>query len=152
MNNLYGKVFAKSTNGKKVLILNTTRDCLRIRQRNNSTSSFSANEVSDHNKKDDCWIIINNNVYDVTEFLTSHPGGAGIILQVGGTDATDYFEELHRPEILDEIAKQYKIGSINNINSKSNRMKFISYKEMMKYKKKGNSVLDNVVFYNKSKL
>ena len=33
MDNLYGKVFAKSTNGKKVLILNTNRNCLRIRQR-----------------------------------------------------------------------------------------------------------------------
>ena len=30
---LYGKVFAKSDNGKKILILNTNRTCLRIRQR-----------------------------------------------------------------------------------------------------------------------
>ena len=30
-------------------------------------------EVSKHNTNEDCWIVIENNVYDVTKFLDSHP-------------------------------------------------------------------------------
>lgn len=76
MENLYGKVFAKSLNGSKVLILNTNRECLRLRQRS------------------------------------------------------------------------------KDINGKKNTpMRFVSYKEMLKQSKKNKvSVIDNVKFYNKSKL
>jgi cytochrome b involved in lipid metabolism len=53
-------------------------------------------------------------VYDVTDFLASHPGGAGVLAGLGGKDATDFFDELHRPEILVEIASEYKIGVIGD--------------------------------------
>ena len=51
-------------------------------------------------------------VYDVTDFLAIHPGGAGVLAGQGGKDATDFFDELHRPEVLTEIAAEYKIGVI----------------------------------------
>ena len=51
-------------------------------------------------------------VYDVTDFLAIHPGGAGVLAGLGGKDATDFFDELHRPEVLTEIAAEYKIGVI----------------------------------------
>lgn len=38
---LYGKVFAKSENGKKILILNTNRNCLRIRQRSKDINNVN---------------------------------------------------------------------------------------------------------------
>lgn len=31
--------------------------------------------VQQHNKPDDCWVIIHGKVYDVTGFLGEHPGG-----------------------------------------------------------------------------
>ena len=71
---------------------------------------YTIDEVNNHNTKDSCWIIINNNVYDITEFINIHPGGGSILLTVAGDDATDYFEELHRPEILDEYGNDYLIG------------------------------------------
>ena len=37
---------------------------------------YSCNEISKHNKESSCWIIIDNKVYDVTQFLDKHPGGA----------------------------------------------------------------------------
>ena len=40
MENLYGKVFIKSNNLKNVLILNTTRECLKIKQRGNENKLF----------------------------------------------------------------------------------------------------------------
>jgi cytochrome b involved in lipid metabolism len=38
--------------------------------------------------RESCWVIIKGLVYDVTNFLDEHPGGAGIILKYGGKDAT----------------------------------------------------------------
>ncbi|PAV19486.1 cytochrome b2 [Pyrrhoderma noxium] len=38
-------------------------------------------EVSKHNSRSSCWVIIRNKVYDVTDFLSEHPGGAKIILK-----------------------------------------------------------------------
>lgn len=33
--------------------------------------------------------------YDVTNFLNEHPGGAKIVLKLGGMDATKQFENFH---------------------------------------------------------
>jgi cytochrome b involved in lipid metabolism len=74
---------------------------------------YTIEEVNKHNTKDDCWIIVKNNVYNMTEFSLIHPGGKNLILSVAGKDATEFFDELHRPEILDEVGKEYLIGYIN---------------------------------------
>lgn len=55
------------------------------------TATYSLSEISTHNSEQDCWLVINGNVYDVTEFVASHPGG-GTILQGCGKDATELFE------------------------------------------------------------
>jgi len=36
------------------------------------------------------------------------------VMMVAGKDATDYFNELHRPEILNEIGNNYLIGYLDN--------------------------------------
>ena len=53
--------------------------------------TFSMQEVSRHNSKKDCWMVIHNKVYDVTRFVSRHPGGSSI-LQGCGKDATKLFE------------------------------------------------------------
>ncbi|KAF9434229.1 hypothetical protein BGZ76_008354 [Entomortierella beljakovae] len=61
---------------------------------------FSVNQVSTHNSENDCWVIINDKVYDVTNFLNDHPGGKKIILKNAGTDATKQFNAFHNPDVL----------------------------------------------------
>jgi fatty acid desaturase/predicted heme/steroid binding protein len=51
-------------------------------------------EVAKHNSREDCWMIINGKVYDVTSWIDKHPGGE-IILSYAGMDATDVFEAFH---------------------------------------------------------
>jgi len=56
---------------------------------------FDTAEVAKHNKEDDCWVIINNEVYNVTDFLEDHPGGKEAIMLFAGQDATESFDMLH---------------------------------------------------------
>ncbi|CCL99735.1 uncharacterized protein FIBRA_01757 [Fibroporia radiculosa] len=64
--------------------------------------SFSLGEIAQHNSSSSCWVIISNKVYDVTEFLPDHPGGAKIILKYAGRDATAAYEPIHPPDTLDK--------------------------------------------------
>jgi len=45
-------------------------------------------EVAKHDNKKSCWIVLDSNVYDVTNFISDHPGGAPIILRNAGTVCT----------------------------------------------------------------
>jgi len=56
-----------------------------------SSNSFSLEDVSEHNNGDDCWLAINGKVYDVTDYVSNHPGGAAI-LEGCGTDGTTLYE------------------------------------------------------------
>ena len=53
--------------------------------------AFTLDEISRHNTEGDCWFIIHDKVYDVTSFISSHPGGKAI-LQGCGKDATELYE------------------------------------------------------------
>lgn len=54
--------------------------------------TLSLAEIARHNSQADCWIIINNNVYDVTNHLRAHPAGAGTITPYCGQDATTAYD------------------------------------------------------------
>ncbi|EIE24572.1 cytochrome b5 [Coccomyxa subellipsoidea C-169] len=65
--------------------------------------SFTLEEVSKHNKKEDAWIVVNGKVYDITAHIMNHPGwecACGIstvlaIMRVLGTDCSEEFDEVH---------------------------------------------------------
>lgn len=40
------------------------------------TRLVSAQTVLGHNTPDDCWIVVEDEVWDVTSFVPEHPGGA----------------------------------------------------------------------------
>lgn len=46
---------------------------------------FELEEVKKHTREDDCWLVVDGDVYDVTEFLDEHPGGFDIIISNTGT-------------------------------------------------------------------
>ncbi len=54
--------------------------------------SFTLSDVERHNTATDCWMAINGKVYDVTEFIGTHPGGPAIIGGCG-KDATTLFTQ-----------------------------------------------------------
>jgi alkylation response protein AidB-like acyl-CoA dehydrogenase len=75
------------------------------------SKQFSASEVAAHNSADDCWIIIDNKVYDVTKFLKFHPGGKNVILRYAGQDATADFHMLHSDLIQKKYAR-FIVGTL----------------------------------------
>jgi cytochrome b involved in lipid metabolism len=76
-------------------------------------SSYTLAEVSKHNGQTSCWTAINGNVYDVTSWISRHPGGSDAILSLCGTDGSAAFTGQHggqaRP--ASELAT-FKIGTL----------------------------------------
>lgn len=50
-------------------------------------------EVESHNTVKSCYVTIGTNVYDVTDFVESHPGGADLILDYAGKDVADILKD-----------------------------------------------------------
>ncbi|WWC86936.1 uncharacterized protein L201_001816 [Kwoniella dendrophila CBS 6074] len=73
---------------------------------------YTVEEVGKHNKEDDCWVIIDGEVLDVTNFLADHPGGAKAILLYAGRDATEEFAMIHPPNAISKYAPDTVIGKI----------------------------------------
>jgi len=46
---------------------------------------LSVAEVAKHNSSSDCWLIIENKVYDVSDYVNSHPAGRATITPHCGT-------------------------------------------------------------------
>ncbi|KAK0233231.1 FMN-dependent dehydrogenase-domain-containing protein [Armillaria fumosa] len=75
---------------------------------------FTLQQVAEHNTASSCWVIIKDRVYDVTDFLSEHPGGAQIILKYAGKDATLAYEPIHPPDALERNLPSSKhLGSLN---------------------------------------
>lgn len=53
-------------------------------------STFTLDEVAKHNSRTDCWTVINGSVYNLTSYISRHPGEDNI-LSACGIDATSYF-------------------------------------------------------------
>lgn len=61
---------------------------------------ISVKEILSHNKETDCWIVINGKIWDITHFAPEHPGGPGIIYKYAGRDASQAYNEIHSPGII----------------------------------------------------
>ena len=91
---------------------------------------YSLEEVKKHAKggsEKDVWIVIHDNVYNVTKFLDKHPGflfggrddgDEDPLFSAAGTDGTEPFEDqLHSLEAR-ELLKEYLIGTLQESDRK----------------------------------
>lgn len=68
------------------------------REAGTPSKQFTRQEIEQHNREDDCWIIVDGKVYDATSVLAWHPGGKAAILNHAGKvhqDTTDEFSSIH---------------------------------------------------------
>ncbi|RAL15306.1 putative cytochrome b5 reductase [Aspergillus homomorphus CBS 101889] len=75
---------------------------------------YTLAEVATHNRKDDLWIAIHGQVFDVTTYLVDHPGGIEVLLETAGTDATAEFEDAGHSEDAYEILQEYLVGNLKD--------------------------------------
>ncbi|KAJ9128514.1 hypothetical protein P3X46_034928 [Hevea brasiliensis] len=88
------------------------------RQKGHSTTSekkaskvYSKAEVSLHNKRTNCWIIIKEKVYDVTSYVEEHPGGDAILAHAGDDSTEGFYGPQHATRVFDMIEDFY-IGDL----------------------------------------
>jgi len=84
-----------------------------VRQENKGEQrEYTPEEVRQHNKDDDCWLIIHGKVYDVQLFLEDHPGGPEIMQQHAGEDCSQAFDEVFHSEAAIKQLDDYIMGTI----------------------------------------
>lgn len=84
-------------------------------------------EVSQHNTEKSCWIVVDNKVYDVTNYMASHPGGEGLILDKGGKDATIAFHEANHSADAVQKREEFLIGALTKEGKGSSNLVVIVF-------------------------
>jgi cytochrome b involved in lipid metabolism len=59
-------------------------------------TGYTMEKVRANNNEASCWSVIDGNVYDLTNWIASHPGGKGNILSLCGKNGTAEFASKHR--------------------------------------------------------
>ena len=59
-------------------------------------TGYTMEKVRANNSEASCWSVIDGNVYDLTRWIASHPGGRGNILSLCGKNGTAEFAAKHR--------------------------------------------------------
>jgi cytochrome b involved in lipid metabolism len=60
-----------------------------------ATKGFTKAEVEAKNSNSACWTIVGNKVYDLTQWISRHPGGSSSIASLCGIDGTSRFRGQH---------------------------------------------------------
>ncbi|XP_071701288.1 cytochrome B5-like protein [Rutidosis leptorrhynchoides] len=68
-----------------------------------TVKTYNISEISLHNKRTDCWIIIKEKVYDVTPYVEEHPGGDAILAHAGDDSTEGFFGPQHATRVFDMI-------------------------------------------------
>ena len=58
-------------------------------------AGYTFADVQANDSASSCWSVINGNVYDLTGWINSHPGGSSRILNLCGTDGSSSFNAMH---------------------------------------------------------
>ncbi|KNA17458.1 hypothetical protein SOVF_079800 [Spinacia oleracea] len=72
---------------------------------------YTKAEVSLHDKRTDCWVIIKDKVYDVTSYVEEHPGGDAILTHAGDDSTEGFFGPQHGTRVFD-IIDDFCIGEL----------------------------------------
>ncbi|MBA0682291.1 hypothetical protein Goari_024021 [Gossypium aridum] len=97
------------------------------------TKLYTMEEASQHNTKDDCWVVIDGKVYDVTPYLDEHPGGDDVVLAATGKDATDDFEDAGHSKSAKELMLNFCIGELDTSAPIIPELEIASKKETANY-------------------
>jgi cytochrome b involved in lipid metabolism len=76
---------------------------------------FTAEDVAEHDSFKSCWVTRNGKVYDVTSFLSDHPGGDDLIIKYAGQDIGEVMEDPREHEHSDsayDMLDEFLVGRV----------------------------------------
>ena len=105
---------------------------LAQRKGNPIRRDITPQEVAQHNRNHDGWIILRGRVYNIGPYLPYHPGGVNIFKSVLGKDATTLFDKYHRWVNIDGLIGPLLLGTValSGSASKSNPFNVVPAKEL----------------------
>lgn len=77
-----------------------------------STKEFTYSDVAEHNTKNDLYMVVHDKVYNASSFVDEHPGGEEVMLDVGGQDSTEAFEDVGHSDEAREILEGLLVGTL----------------------------------------
>lgn len=75
---------------------------------------YTLSEVAMRNGIDSkqIWIVVKDNVYDVTNYVESHPGGPELVTEYAGMDCTKEYQDAGHSSDANRDLKRWKIGEL----------------------------------------
>lgn len=78
--------------------------------------AITASEVAEHSTPDDCWMVIDGVVYDVSEYIPQHPAPPTVMTEWCGKEATEPYRTKgygrpHSPA-ADAMLPGYRVGPL----------------------------------------
>lgn len=71
---------------------------------------YSLSEVAQHDMLHDCWMVLYDKVYDITQFLFEHPGGEELLMEHAGRDGTIAFRGVGHSKAALLSLQEYLVG------------------------------------------
>lgn len=78
---------------------------------NTKTITLTKEEIAKHNNRNDCYLIIKDQVYSVASFIGSHPGGVSKLVNECGKEASAIFAKIHS-NFAWNLLNDYYIGKL----------------------------------------
>jgi hypothetical protein len=79
----------------------------------NGTGQYTMTQVATHNNQSSCWTVIDGSVYDLTQWVSLHPGGPEAILSICGIDGSNAFHAQHdHAQEQEDVLATFKIGTL----------------------------------------
>ncbi|CAK1359262.1 Cytochrome b2, mitochondrial [Cercospora beticola] len=74
----------------------------------------SVAEITKHSSAEDCWVVVNGKVYDLSKFAPEHPGGPEMIWKYAGKDGTETYNQYHSAKLIEsELPDSAKLGDLD---------------------------------------
>ena len=85
-----------------------------VKQTTTAANAYTIAQVATHTTSNDCWTTINGGVYNLTAWVSKHPGGEGPILSICGKDGSSAFNGQHGDDgRAQQMLATFKIGTLS---------------------------------------
>ncbi|XP_033218357.1 cytochrome b5-like [Belonocnema kinseyi] len=79
---------------------------------------YRLEDVAKHNGENGTriWVLIQNSVYDLTDYMEEHPGGDDLIREFAGKNGTKGFNDIGHSSDAKNLMKKFKIGELDEVD------------------------------------